>query len=113
MIERQMTLDILLNPSVAEIDEERLSRQARDIYSLFKYKQFRLGLKVTTGDLADIARQYNARVNEIRHALVKVGEMIDEIPGQGGTNYYEVVPLEKSTFWKKVKQKNEEWKWRN
>lgn len=111
-MEQQLTLDILLNPSVAEIDEERLSRQARDIWSLFKYKQFRLDLKITTGDLADIGKQYGARLQEVRKALVKTGQMIDEVGRDGGTHYYQVVPLDRSTFWKeKVVKKGEEYKW--
>lgn len=110
---QQMTFEILLNPSVVEIDEERLSRQAREIWSLFKYKQYRLGLKITTGDLAAIARQYNARLNEIRHALAPIGLMIDEIRGQAGNNTYEIVPIEESTFWQdKVVKKGLEWKWK-
>lgn len=106
MTHHQMMLcEIPLNPSVKEKDELRLSGQALEIYGL-------LGLgPVRTSEAAAIAKQYNARINEIRHALVRKGLMVDEIEGEGGENKYEIVDLETSTFWKKVKEKNEEWKW--
>lgn len=103
---RQMMLsEIPLNPSVEEKDELRLKNQAMEIYGLLQ-----LG-PITTSEAAAIAKQYNARINEIRHALVHKGLMIDEIEGEGGENKYEIVNLETSTFWKKVREKNEEWKW--
>ena len=106
MTERQMLLcEIRLNPSVKAEDELRLSRQAREIYNLLN-----LG-PVKTSEAAAIACQYNARINEVRHAIVKLGLMVDEIPGQGGDNTYKIVPIEQSTFWKNVKAKGEEHKW--
>jgi len=106
MTARQMLLtEITLNPSVKEKDELRLSRQALEIYNLLK-----LG-PVTTQQAASIACQYNARINEIRHALKFFGLMVDKIEGRDGGNIYQIVTLEKSTFWKEIKQKGEQWKW--
>lgn len=100
-----MLTEILLNPSVREKDEPRLSRQANELYYLL-----RLG-PVKTSEASIIACQYNARINEIRHAIVKQDLMIDEFEGVGGENTYKLVNLADSTFWKKVKKKHEEWKW--
>ncbi|MDD5501946.1 MAG: hypothetical protein PHH26_00595 [Candidatus Thermoplasmatota archaeon] len=110
--ENQLTFEMLLNPSVLNPeDEARLSAQALQIYRLFKIAE-RMRQVLTTSDLAQIGRQYNARINEVRHALVKVGLMIDESRGKGGNNYYRVVPLEQSTFWsEKVVKKGLEYKW--
>lgn len=108
MTPHQMTiaeLEILLNPSVKGKDELRLSRQAEKIYELLQRGP------VKTSELSAIACQYNARLSEIRHALVKTGLMVDEIEGSGGQNEYRIVGLEQSTFWKKVKEKNEASKW--
>ena len=102
---RQMTFEVLLNPSVKERDGLRLSRQARRIYDLFERGP------VETSALVAIACQYNARLSEIRHALVPLGLMIDEVTGEGGQNKYHIVELQQSTFWKNVEQKDEVWKW--
>ncbi len=107
---QQLTFDVLLNPSVVEIDELRLSAQALQILRLFRILE-RMNVIVTTNELSQIAHQYNARLNEVRHALVKVGLMIDETGGRGGNNYYRVVPLDKSTFWASVQKKDEVGKW--
>lgn len=106
MTGRQMTIaEILLNPSVKEKDELRLSKQAKEIHGLLQLGPAR------TSELNAIACQYNARINEIRHAIVHQGLIVDEIEGKGGENSYKIVNLEDSTFWKQVKEKNEEWKW--
>jgi len=106
MTHRQMTIgELLLNPSVKNKDTLRLSRQAEKIYALFRRGP------VKTSQLAAIACQYNARISEIRHSIVKIGLMVDEIEGSGGQNEYRIVELGRSSFWKKVKQKNEVWKW--
>ena len=109
-MQTQLTLDILLNPSVKPEDERRLSRQARDIWSLFRFKR-RLALKVSNADMQEIAMQYNARVNEVRHALCKTGWMIDLVHGENGLNFYEIVSLDNSSFWKKIIEKGEQYKW--
>ena len=101
----QLTFEILLNPSVQDDDIKRLSRQCQMIYH-----KLCMG-KIKTSQLARIAKLYNARLNEIRHMVVKHGKMIDCIKGQGGENTYVMVPLRKSSFWEKVVKKNEQWKW--
>ena len=101
----QLTFEILLNPSVKDEDIERLSAQAQEIY-----RRLEKGI-LTTGDANSIACQYSARINEIRHALVKHNQMIDCVPGDGGNNYFKIVPLNESTFWKYVIRKGQQWKW--
>ena len=102
---QQMTFEVLLNPSVKERDGLRLSRQARRIYALLQRGP------VKTSELVAIACQYSARIFEIRKALAPLGLMIDEVTGEGGQNKYRIVELAQSTFWKKVEQKDEAWKW--
>ena len=96
----QMLLsEILLNPSVKEKDELRLSKQAKEIYDL-------LGLgPVTTGEAATIACQYNARINEIRQALMDIGLTVDETDGVGGNNKYEIVNFEGSKYQEHLRKK--------
>lgn len=98
-------LEILLNPSVKGKDELRLSRQAKTIYDLLRCGP------VKTSQLAEIGLQYGARLSEVRHALVKIGLMVDEIGGEGGENQYQLVELERSTFWQRVQERGEIWKW--
>jgi hypothetical protein len=101
----QLTFEILLNPSVEVEDERRLSRQAREMYLLF-VARYRIGLVVSTSDLREIAAQYNARLYEVRRALVARGLCIDLVrKGMGGQNYYAIVALAESTFYKKHKDK--------
>ncbi|GAH43380.1 unnamed protein product, partial [marine sediment metagenome] len=97
---RQMQLsEIPLNPSVKKKDELRLSRQAKEIYDLLQ-----LG-PVTTDEASAIAKQYNARINEIRHALLELGLTVDEKDGQGGNNKYEIVKFEGSCYQTHLKKK--------
>lgn len=105
MAAQQMTFEILLNSSVEGKDVLRLSNQAQKIYSLLQRGP------VTTSELVAVACQYSARLNEIRHSLIKIGLMIDEIPGDVGENQYRIVPIEESSFWQKVINKGEELKW--
>jgi hypothetical protein len=84
---------IKLNPSVKPEDKKRLSNQAQAIYVRLQQGP------ATTGELSAIACQYCARVNEVRHYLVKQGKMIDEVRGKSGNNLYQIVPLSKSKFW--------------
>jgi hypothetical protein len=102
----QLTFELLLNPSVRAEDENRLSRQARDILGLFRARAA-VGLVVSTIDLAGIACQYNARLYEVRRYLVKhEGQCIDLVrKGEGGVNYYKIVPCELSTFYKAHKER--------
>lgn len=94
MTDRQMHLsEILLNPSVEEKDELRLSRQAKEIYGLLQLGPAR------TSELNVIACQYNARINEIRQALMPLGLTVDLTKqGDGGNNEYEIVEFEGSKY---------------
>lgn len=117
MMQQQITFDIVLNRemcpeihipvnnSVDPQDKPRLSRQAQAIHKRLKQGP------ATTSELAGFGLQYNARISEIRHVIVKDELMIDESPGAGGENEYSIVPLSKSTFWKRIKEKGEAWKW--
>lgn len=98
-------LQIPPNRSVKLEDRLRLSRQAKAIYELLQAGP------VKTSELAAIGLQYNARLSEVRHFLVKQGKFIDVIEGENGENMYEIVLLGRSTFWQKVKDKEEVWKW--
>jgi len=94
-----MTFEILLNPSVPVEDELRLSRQANKMYGLFRIRQ-RIGLCVSTIDLEEIGNQYQARLYEVRRALIPLGWCIDLVrKGQGGINYYKLVRVEDSKFY--------------
>lgn len=101
MTQRQLMLaEILLNPSVKEKDELRLSKQAKEIYDLLQ-----LG-PVTTWELSIIACQYNARVNEIRQALMPLGLTVDLTEeGEGGNNKYEIVEFEGSKYQAHLRKK--------
>lgn len=105
MTVRQMTFEILLNPSVKGKDALRLSRQAERIYALLQRGP------VKTSEMVAVALQYNARISEIRHALYKIGLMVDETECSGGEHEYHIVRLDQSTFWQRVKDKGETWKW--
>lgn len=105
MATQQLTFEVLANSSVKREDKLRLTRQASKIYRSLQQGPMR------TSELAAIACQYCARINELRHAIIKVGLMIDETKGEGGENQYRIVPIEESTFWRKIINKGEEWKW--
>ncbi len=99
----QQQLSLTLNPSVKEKDELRLSRQAMEMYELFLARD-RMGLLVSTNDLDAIGDQYQARLYEVRRALISKGLCIDLVKkGEGGVNYYKLVNLEQSTFFSKRK----------
>lgn len=106
MLERQMELaEVLLNPSVPVEDELRLSRQAMAMWKLFRAHD-KIGLPVSTGYLMAIADQYQARLYELRRALINIGLCIDCIGNiGGGIHYYALVNLENSTFYKARKGK--------
>jgi len=106
MPERQMILDeVLLNPSVKAEDELRLSWQATMMFHLFKSRS-RIGQPVSTADLMEIGNQYQARLYELRRALINIGLCIDRVKkGEGGINYYSLVNLENSTFYAERKGK--------
>lgn len=78
--------EIPLNSSVQQCDKQRLSKQAIQIWNLLK-----TGRKVSTGELAAIACQYNARIYEIRKAIETVGLKIDLVErGDNGNNFYQL-----------------------
>lgn len=104
----QMTLNILLNPSVEDIDESRLVDHILRLFGLFKSRH-NAGVQVSTLDLMDFGKaQYNTRLYELRRALIKQGWCIDRVRrGENGVHYYELVPNEQSTFYKWLKEKGE------
>lgn len=111
MAKGQMTFDDLptayLNSSVEEVDENRLAGHVRRIFGLFKARLF-MGFPVSTIDLMEFGGgQYNARLFELRRALIEQGWCIDRDPGKadGGCHYYRLVKLAQSVFYKKRKDK--------
>jgi hypothetical protein len=49
---------------------------------------------MTTGELAQIARQYNARIWEIRKYLDQFNQTVKMTKGENGNNVYEIVETE-------------------
>jgi hypothetical protein len=92
---QQLNFEILLNPSVVTADELRLSRQGRRMYALFSG-----GGLVSNTELARLARQYGARLYELRRVLIPLGWCIDAISKtRGGVVFYKLVRLEQSDFY--------------
>lgn len=92
----QLTFEILVNPSVGAAEEPRLSKQNRAIFRLFSG-----GRSVSNVQLAQVARQYNARLWELRRALVRTGFCIDLISKtRRGLCFYKLVPVEQSSFYR-------------
>jgi hypothetical protein len=93
---QQLNFEVLLNPSVATADDLRLSRQARAMYRLFSE-----GRSVSNVQLAQIGRQYGARLYELRRALIPLGWCIDVV-GKGGNGvcFYRLVRIEESSFYR-------------
>lgn len=127
-MQQQMTLDILLNPSVPAEDELRLSRQAQKICRLLEtgrktgtlvanyqimsclmgpvscpYCQRTIPLNYLA-EFLKLVLQYQARLYEVRRALIPADCCVDKIHGKGGVNYYRIVPLSESTFFAKRKE---------
>ena len=101
----QLDFEILLNPSVPPEDELRLSRQAHAIYNLFM-DYHKLGLPVPNTELTKIAFQYQARLYEIRRALIPLGWCIDLVQkSEDGVNCYDLVRLEQSQFYSEHKDR--------
>jgi len=102
----QLTFEILLNPSVLEAEEQRLSKQGYQILELF-IEADRRGQVVRTAELAAIAKLYTARMVEVRRALVPKGFCIDLIERDTatGNNSYALVPLAESTYYAKHKER--------
>jgi hypothetical protein len=97
---KQLSFEILLNPSVPDAEQLRLSRQGHRMYRLFAASH-KMGTKVSTESLMEIACQYSARLNELRHALIPLGWCIDMVrKGSGGNNYFKLVRLGESSYYK-------------
>ena len=87
----QMTFtELSLNSSVLEKDAKRLSRQTRQIFDRMNNRNLP---PISTGELSDIAKQYNARIYEIREMLRPHGFKIECIKAEGGNNHYRIVKL--------------------
>jgi len=101
----QLSFEILLNPSVPEADELRLSRQVEEMYCLFVEAK-KAGLPVPNTELAKIGLLYQSRLYELRRALIPCGWCIDLVQKtESGLNYYALVRLEQSTFYAEHKDK--------
>ena len=99
--------DLLVNSTVPPDDELRLSRQAEKMLQLFVLA-YRVGRDVSNGELREIGQQHNARLFEVRRYLVSRGFCIDLIRrGPGGVNFYRLLPIEKSDFYRKHREKLE------
>lgn len=99
---RQLMLsELTLNPSVKAEDEIRLSRQSVKIYH-----ELQRG-PVWTNKLISIARQYNARLFELRQWLARHGLTIDKTGGPDiqGNFKYEIVQLNGSRYEKNLQRK--------
>jgi len=105
---QQLSFEILLNSTVLAEDEIRLTKQAWQIFRLF-YSNGRVNpAVVTTGRLRAMAGQYNARLSEIRRALIPLGWCIDEFHAVGGNNIYKMAPVETSRYCRDRPEKVEE-----
>ena len=87
------------NASVPKADEKRIKPQAKDILN-----RLRKGT-VSTKELVSVARQYNARLNEIRKHLARIGMTVDCMEGKAGNNHYRIVPLHGSKYQKKLMER--------
>lgn len=107
MTGRQMMLDEApLNPSVEEEDELRLLKHCQSLWNLF-WSRLQIGIiVVSTIDLEEYGKaQYQARLYEVRRAMIPRGYCVDLVRrGRGGVNYYAIVPIENSTFYAKLKK---------
>ena len=92
--------NVIVNPSVHKADERRLKRQAIAIYNHLKVKP------IWTNQLSLIAKQYNARLKEIRAWIAPQGLTIDIIKaGKGpeaGNNCYAIRPIAGSKYQAKL-----------
>ncbi len=99
---------LMLNPSVQPGDERRLTRLSREMLKLFR-EAYRKGQHVSTSQLVEVSAQYQSRIWELRRWLVPMGWCIDLTKrGKSGENWYAVVRLDKSTFYKAHRAKLEE-----
>ena len=84
---------VVVNPSVARADQKRLKHQADVILDRLKAGP------VWTSELVSIARQYNARIKEVREMLAERGMTVDcTFRGKDGNNRYELRPIAGSKY---------------
>jgi hypothetical protein len=97
----QLTFDnIRSNPSVPKIDISRLRRQTIRIYNHL------LAGPLWTNQLVGMAKQYNARLKEIREMLAEYSWTVDmTLRGKDGNNRYELRPLAGSKYQAHLMQK--------
>lgn len=97
-MEKQLSFENLrLNPSVPKEAGIRLKKQAKVIYNRL------ITGPVWTSELITIARQYNARLNEIRKVLREFGLTVDIIGSKpNGDNRYAIRPLYGSKYQAKL-----------
>jgi hypothetical protein len=101
----QLSFEILVNPSVPTEDELRLSRQAHRLYRLF-LSAYRTGLFVSNLQMAEVGLLYQSRLYELRRALIPCGWCVDLVKkGDKGLCFYQLVRLEKSTFFAQHKER--------
>jgi hypothetical protein len=101
--------EILLNPSVKPPDEIRLEGYCKAMFHLF-VERYHYCIKhpnasgVSTSEIIQIGKaQYQARLSELRRALIPLGWCIDRVSGEGSVFFYKMVELNKSTFYQKRK----------
>ena len=115
MQHQMMLAEIPLNPSVPIEDEDRVEAQDKKMRRLF-FAHHKIGLFVSTIDLAEIGDQYQARLYELRRALIEHDLCIDRLlrdelskelaeRSKKGIHYYHLVPLSKSRFYAERKAK--------
>jgi len=101
----QLNFQILLNPSVPESDELRLSRQGYRIYKIFA-DAHRSNRLVANTELVQVGLGYGGRIFELRRALIPLGWCVDLIrKGGNGLNYYAMIRLAESEFYRSHKDK--------
>jgi len=102
---QQLSFEVLLNSSVPAEAELRLSQQVERMYGLFVHHH-RFGVPVSNAELMQIGCQYNARLYELRRALIPCGWCIDLVrKTESGVNYYGLVRLEQSQFYAEHKDR--------
>jgi len=87
------------NPSVPKGKIGRVKPQAAEILNKLRNNP------LSTKELVSIAPQYNARINEIRYWLAKIGETVDCFVDDDGNNYYRIVPLHGSKYQKNLMER--------
>ena len=94
-------MDVRPNPSVTRTEIRRLKHQADEIYM-----RLRKG-PVWTSELSFIAKQYNARIKEIREMLRDSGMTVDcTFKGRDGNNRYEIRPIHGSNYQKSLMKRH-------